>query len=324
MGRSLLRRAGYALLLMWLVVSLTFVLLELAPGDASLHFLDPDLPAGHADLLREQWGLNQPAHLRYLLLLRNLGSGQLGDSLVHARPVVDLLGEALPATLGLSGLALLLGFGLGIPLGVWQAARAGTRREGAVGLLLLTAFAMPEFWLGMLLVMGLSGGLALLPSSGVSSWNHATMGWAAGSLDHLQHLILPMVTLLLPSVAWVARHQRAALLGVLDADYIRTARAMRLSPRRVLFRHALPAAMAPVLTLAGVSLPALISGSVVVESVFAWPGMGRLMVQAILDRDSPVVLACFLFYAALVVLGSLLADTAGAALDPRLRQGDRW
>lgn len=323
MGRSLLRRAGYALLLVWLVVSLTFALLELAPGDASLHFVDPEMPPGQAELMRDLWGLNQPAHLRYLRLLGNLCTGQLGDSLIQARPVVALLAEALPPTLVLTGLALLLSFGLGIPLGVWQAARAGTRSEGGVGLLLLACYAMPEFWLGMLLVIGLSSGLALLPSSGMGSWDHASMGGWAGLLDHLRHLALPALTLLLPSLAWIARHQRAALLEVLNADFIRTARALRLSPRRVLLRHALPAAMVPVLTLAGVSLPTLISGSVVVETVFSWPGMGRLMVQSILDRDSPVILACFLLYALLVVLGSLLADLTAATLDPRLRDAER-
>jgi len=323
MGRFLLRRAGYAVLLVWLVVTLTFGLLELAPGDASLHFVDPDLPAARIDVLRTQWGLDQPAPLRYVQLLGNLARGELGASLVHARPVRELLMEALPPTLQLSGLVLLLSFGLGVPLGVWQAARRGRRREHAVGLLLLALYAMPEFWLGMLLIMALSGGLAWFPSSGLVAWDHANMGWIEGTGDRLLHLVLPTITLLLPALAWVARHQRAAMLDVLGSDYVRTARALGLSPLQVLFRHALPSALVPILTLAGVSLPALISGSVVVETVFAWPGMGHLMVEAILGRDSPVIVACFLFYAVLVVLGSLAADLGAAWLDPRLRDGGR-
>ncbi len=321
MGRFLLRRAGYAVLLVWLVVTLTFGLLELAPGDASLHFLDPDLPAARIDQLRTQWGLDRPAPVRYLHIVGNLAQGQLGVSLVHARPVRELLLEALPPTLQLSGLALVLAFGLGIPLGAWQAYRAGSRAEQAVGLPLLTVYAMPEFWLGMLLVMALSGGLALFPSSGMVSWNHADMGMLARTTDLLHHLVLPVATLVLPAMAWVARHQRAAMLDVLRSDYMRTARAIRLPPSRLLFRHALPSALLPILTLAGVSLPALISGSVVVETVFAWPGMGRLMVEAILGRDSPVIVACFLLYALLVVLGSLAADLLAAWVDPRLRDG---
>ncbi len=319
MGRFLLRRAGYAVLLVWLVVTVTFGLLELTPGDASLHFVDPELPPARVELLRAQWGLDRPLPVRYLRLLGNLARGELGESLVHARPVAELLREALPPTLQLSGLVLLLGFGLGVPIGVWQAARAGTRREHAAGMALLAVYAMPEFWLGMLLIMALSGGVALFPSSGIVAWNHAELGWFAATGDRLHHLVLPTLTLLLPALAWVARHQRAAMLEVLRSDFIRTARSLDLSEGRVLFRHALPTALVPILTLAGVSLPALVSGSVVVETVFAWPGMGRLMVEAIGGRDSPVIVACFLVYALLVVLGSLAADLSAAWVDPRLR-----
>jgi peptide/nickel transport system permease protein len=181
--------------------------------------------------------------------------------------------------------------------------------------------AMPEFWLGLVLLLTLSGGLGWLPSTGWVAWNHGAMSPLERAVDHARHLALPCAAMALPALAWVARHQRAALLEVLDADFIRTAKALHIGPRRVLFRHALPASLAPILTLAGVSLPALISGSVVVETLFNWPGMGRLLVQSILDRDSPVVLACFLLYALAVVAGSLLADLGAAAIDPRVRDG---
>ncbi|MFH1467637.1 MAG: ABC transporter permease [Pseudomonadota bacterium] len=321
MGRFLLRRAGYALLLCWLVVSLTFLLLELSPGDASLQFVGPDHPPEQAALLRAAWGLDQPAGFRYLRMLGHFAHGDLGESLTQARPVGRLLAEALPATLELSGLALLLGFGLGVLLGAWQASRAGRRPEAAVGLLLLLLCALPEFALGLLLVQRLSFAWPWLPASGIARWDHATLGATARLLDHLRHLALPCLTLVLPTAAWVARHQRASLIAVLQAPWVRTARSLGLSPARVLWAHALPPATLPILALAGVALPGLAGGAVVVETLFSWPGLGRLLVQAVLERDTPVIVACFLVTAGLVALGSTLADLGIAALDPRVRAG---
>jgi peptide/nickel transport system permease protein len=319
MGRFLARRAGYGLLLCWLVVTLTFLLLELAPGDASLHFVGPEMPPGHAEALRVRWGLDQPAVVRYLVLHGNLLRGDLGESLIQARPVTAVLADALPTTLEISALALLLGFGFGIPLGVWQAVRAGRRTERAVGTILLLVHALPEFCLALLLVLLFSLLWPVLPASGLAATGHAALPFSARLADHLRHLALPLLTLVLPFAAWVGRHQRASLLGVLQAPFVRTAQALGLPRRRVLLAHALPAALPPIIALAGLTLPALVGGALVVETVFSLPGMGRLLVRSVLERDTPVVLACFLVYALLVVAGSVLADVGVAAVDPRAR-----
>jgi peptide/nickel transport system permease protein len=189
-----------------------------------------------------------------------------------------------------------------------------------VGALTLGIHALPGFCLALLLILAFSLAWPVLPSSGLASWDHAAFSGGARLADHLRHLALPLTALALPFTAWVARHQRASLLAVIHAPFLRTARALGLSGRRVLWAHALPAALPPILALAGTTLPALVGGAVVVETVFALPGMGRLLVQSVMDRDTPVVLACFLLYALLVVVGSTLADLGVAALDPRARE----
>ncbi len=319
MARFLLRRLLLGAALLLLVASLSFVLVELAPGDASLHLLGPDQPAELQALMRARWGLDRPAWLRYLAALGNLCRGDFGASLVHGRPALMLIAEAAPHTLLLSGLALVLSFGLGIPLGIWQARHANDSAGRLVGLLGLGLYAAPRFWLGLLLIILLAGRWALLPASGVSSWDHGDLSPLAALLDRAAHLLLPLLALGLPGAAGVARYLRASMIEAMQGDYVRSALATGLHARRVLWRHALPNALLPVITLAGLSFPFLFSGSVLVEEVFSWPGMGRLMVHAILDRDTPLVIACFFFFAIFVVLGNLLADLAAAALDPRLR-----
>ncbi len=321
MGRYLLRRAVLAALVAWLVVTLTFVLLEAAPGDASLHFVDPAWGVDQRELMRARWGLDRPGWQRYLLWLQNLAMGDPGTSLVSGEPALEMMGRALPPTLLLAGLSLLASFGLGIPLGTWQAARAGTLREQGVGMLGLALYAMPRFWLGVLLIIGFAGVWPLLPGEGMEAWNHADMAPWPAFLDRVRHLVLPCCTLAIPGAVAVARHLRSSLLELRGADFLRTAASLGLPVRNVRWRHALPNGLLPVITLAGVSLPFLLAGSVLVETVFSWPGMGRLMVRSVLDRDTPVILACFLAYALLVALGNGLADLASAAVDPRVREG---
>ena len=320
MSRFLLARLVRALLLAWLVVSLCFLLVELAPGDASMHFLGQDLPPDLAASMRVRWGLDQPLWLRYLLMLRNLAVGDLGVSLLHGRPALVLMAEALPATLLLTLPALLLAFGVGVPLGAWQAARAGSRLEAGVSLVGLGLVAMPGFWLGLVLLIVFASAWPLFPTGGAGSWELSDAGLFVVALDTLHHLVLPLATVALPAIAWVAHHQRASLMGALGSDYVRTAHSLGLPTWRILWRHALPNGLMPVITLAGVSLPFLLAGSVLVELVFSWPGTGRLLVRAVLERDSPVIIACFLVYALLVALGGLLADLAAARVDVRVRE----
>jgi peptide/nickel transport system permease protein len=322
MLRYTLHRLLGILPLAWAVATLCFLLLEAAPGDVSAVLV----PQGASPEVREailtKWQLEAPMGLRYLAALRNLFSGELGLSQVWERPVSALIVEALPATLTLTGAALLVMLLLGLGIGSLQALRRGSWLDRGATVISVSLHAVPSFWLAMVLVIAFALWWPVLPASQAADPMAAYMpGWER-ALDRVAHLVLPALALGAANAALIARHHRSALLEVLDQDWIRTARALGLSPGRVLFRHALPAALLPTVTLLGMALPFLFSGSVVVEKVFAWPGMGSLIFEGIEHQDTPLVLGCFLVYGALVVLGGLLADLAAAALDPRIRLGD--
>jgi peptide/nickel transport system permease protein len=322
MLRYSLRRLLGAIPLMWAVATLCFLLLEAAPGDVSGVLI----PQGASPEVREaiiaKWQLEAPMGARYLAALANLLGGQLGTSQVWERPVLELILEALPATLTLAGCSLVVMFVSGLLLGSLQALRRGSWMDRGATLLSVLLHAVPSFWLAMVLVLTFSLWWPVLPASQAADPMAPYMaGWERG-LDRLVHLILPAVALGAANAALIARHHRSALLEVLDQEWIRTARALGLSPWRVLTRHALPAALLPTVTLLGLSLPFLFSGSVVVERVFAWPGMGSLIFEGIEHQDTPLVLGCFLVYGLLVVLGGVLADLTAAALDPRIRLED--
>lgn len=319
MIRYALRKLLYAVPLAWAVVTLCFLLLEAAPGDVSGVLV----PAGASPAVRQaiidKWQLEAPPWERYWAALGNLCSGDLGISTVRERPVLDLVLEALPATLLLAGTALVVMIVLGIALGSLQALRRGSRTDRAITALSVALHAMPAFWLAMILVLCFALWWPVLPPSQAADPMAAYLPLGPRIWDRLTHLVLPATALGAANAALIARHQRSALLETLGQGWIRTARALGLGPRRVLLRHALPAALLPTVALLGLSLPFLFSGSVVVERVFAWPGMGSLVFDGILNQDTPLVLGCFLIYGLLVVLGGLLADLASAAIDPRIR-----
>ncbi len=319
MTRYALRRLLTTIPLVWAVVTLCFLLLEAAPGDVSGVLVPQGATPEVREAILAKWQLEAPMGLRYLAALANLCRGDLGLSVVSERPVLELILEALPATIALttSSLAVMVVLGLGI--GGLQALRRGSWLDRAATLGSVVLHAVPGFWLAMVLVLCFALWLPVLPSSHAADPMAAYMpGWQR-VLDRLAHLVLPAVALGAANAALIARHQRSALLEVLDRDFVRTARALGLDRWRVLFRHALRPALLPTVTLLGVALPFLFSGSVVVERVFAWPGMGSLIFEGIEHQDTPLVLGCFLVYGLLVVLGSLLADLAAAALDPRIR-----
>ncbi len=321
MSRFLVGRLASALLLLWAVVSLCFLLLELSPGDVSDHYYSLDMPSASRELIRARWHLDDPAWQRYLALLGNLARGRLGISLIHHQPVLALIGSTLPHTLLLSGSSLLLMYGLGVPLGTWQALRSERAAERLVSLAELFLFSMPSFWLGLVLILLFSVQLELFPGHGLAHWSAAEAGFWSGLADRLHHLVLPSLALGLPGAAGVARYQRTAVLEALGQDYVRTARALGLPEARIVWGHALRNALLPVITLAGISFPFLFSGAVLVENIFAWPGMGRLIVTAIMDQDSPVIIASLLIFGVLVIGGNLLADLLCGLADPRARQG---
>lgn len=318
-----MRLAAYALqklvhtaLLLAGVVGLIFVLLELAPGDVCDSWISPELDAMTIAGLRASLGCDLPAAERALRVLRSLVTFDLGMSTSTQRPVLDLIREAAPNTLLLSVVTVGVAQVVGASIGVVQAMRGG-RVDRLLSLATLTIASVPHFWLAMLLVLVAS---PPLPGAGmVDPVLHEALSPVGRLLDRGVHLILPGAALGIAAITVHARYMRAAMGEALAQDYIRTARAKGLSERDVVLRHALRNALLPMITLLGLELPTLFSGAVVTETVFAWPGMGRVMVGAILRQDVPLLTGCALVFATLVVLGGVLADMLHRLVDPRLR-----
>jgi peptide/nickel transport system permease protein len=319
----LLRRVAAAVAIVFAVVTLTFILIHLAPGTPFLPGPERAFDPAAAARLATQFGLNRPLPVQYARYLGQLLHGNLGDSFSQHRPVSEALAEAVPNTLVLAGSALLLDFAVGITLGVYLAARARRASAAAVDQVTLFFYSLPTFWLGMVLLLVFSVWLRWLPAGGVTdSVVYPSLGAWGRIGDRLWHLVLPAAPLGLVGAAGTARFQRAALLEVLHGDFIRTARAKGLRERRVLLVHALRNALLPVITLFGLALPFLLTGAVLIETVFSWPGLGKLAVDAIFARDYPLVVAAAILASATVAGGSLVADLLYAAADPRIRVGD--
>lgn len=325
MGTDLIRFVASRLLQGVLVVlgvaTIVFVLLHAAPGDPLTVLSDaPQVAPEALARLRQTYGLDRPIPEQYVRYLGRLVRGDLGVSLTQHRPVAAALAAAIPNTVLLAIAALVLDFGLGIAIGVTQGRHEGTRRDQVLSVITVVFYSTPVFVLGLALLGVFGEALGWFPLGGaVDPIRHASLGFVGRVADRMHHLVLPAVSLGLAAAAYTARHQRSAMLDVLRHDFIRAAHARGLSERIVLLRHALRNALTPTLTLAGLALPVLLSGSVLVETVFGWPGMGRLAADAIGRRDYPVVTAAAILAAVLVVLGNLLADLAARAVDPRLR-----
>ena len=317
--RAVLSRLGQGAAVVALVVTICFVLIRLAPGDPFAASIEQeDVSAATRERMRVVYGFDRPIAEQYLLFARNLARGELGWSFSRSQPVARVLVESVPPTLLLMGTALLLGGLGGVAVGAWQGWRGETRSTQLVSRISLVILSVPEFVLALLFVMGPALAWGLFPVTGVQD-DFAPRG-IVGVLDVLHHLALPALTLAVVVGAVVARHQRRAILAVVNADFVRAARAKGVPEIRILLRHALRNALVPVLTLAGVLFPALISGAVLVEKVFAWPGMGRAVVDAVTRRDYPLVGGVVLVSSLFVVLGTVLADLAVSWADPRRRQ----
>jgi len=306
-----------------LVTTVTFVLVHLAPGDPIGVALDRP---GVTEAIRQQWrasfGLDRPLGEQYVRWVGNALRGELGWSFSFRRPVSEVIADALPRTLLLVGLSLTLSFALGIVAAVLQSEQPGGARDRWLGRVLLLLFSVPDFWLALVALLVFAYGLPLFPPSGiVDPVLHDYMTPAGRLVDRLRHLVLPVATLTLLATAAIARYQRSALMEVLPSDWMRTAIAKGLSRRRAVRRHALRNALLPSITLAGLYLPALVSGALIIEKVFSWPGMGLLAANAIASRDYPLITAAVLVTSVAVAIGGLLADVASAAADPRIRFG---
>lgn len=304
-----------------IVAVLTFVLIHLAPGDPFSAVVDnPNVSENVRATLRAQYGLDRPLAEQLVKYLGALTRGELGWSFSHERPVAEVLAMALPNTLLLMVVALVGSFALGILVALIQVARRGSFTDHALSAVSLLFFSMPDFWLAILALLAFTYWIPIFPVGGtVDPVMHDYLSWGGRVVDRLRHLALPAITLTLLASATVARFQRAALLDVLPADYVRTARLKGLTERQILRRHVLRNALLPIITLIGLSFPALLTGAFFIEKIFAWPGMGLAVVSAIATRDYPLVVGGVIIGSIMVTVGSLLADLLYAWADPRLR-----
>jgi len=319
--RYIARRLAQAAIIVAIVATITFALIHLAPGDPFSAVIDnPNVSEKVRATLRAQYGLDRPLPEQFVRYVGALAHGELGWSFSHDRPVSEVLGQALPNTLLLMGVALVGSFTLGILIALIQVARRGTATDHALSGFTLFFFSMPDFWLALLALLSLTYWLPIFPVGGaVNPVTHEYLSAGGRLVDRLYHLALPAVTLILLASASVARYQRAALLDVLPSDYIRTARLKGLTEREILRRHALRNALLPTITLIGLSFPALLTGAFFVERIFAWPGMGYAIINAISTRDYPLVFGGVIIGSIMVTLGRLIADLLYAWADPRIR-----
>ena len=315
---AILRRALAGLAVVIGVVTLMFFLIRLAPGDPALLLVGPAASPEQIAAQREALGLDRPLPEQYAAWLTRFVQGDWGSSIATGRPVRTMIADAWPATVILVGVSLVLSYLIGIVIGAIQATRGG-RLDTSLSVVTVTLFALPGYWLGLMLVMVFTYWARALPAFGAAGFDADFLtGWDRLA-DRLRHLALPLATLTLIGIGATARFVRGAMLDVRDAPYVAIARAKGLSPLQVTIRHVLRNALIPVLTLLGLSLPALFSGAVFIEAIFAWPGVGRILVEAVGARDYPVIMAATAVSATLVVLGSLLAEVLAAWADPRLR-----
>ena len=320
----LVRRLLGAIPLLLGILTIIFFVVHLAPGDPTARFFNPNVSPEVIEQMRRNLGLDQPLHIQYWKWLTAFLSGDFGYSFGQMRPIGEILPEVLWNTMQLTLVSLIVIFAVGMLIGIVQAVRQYSLADNVLTFVALFFYSMPSFWFALMLILIFSRGaeagwLFNWPASGMMSidYDYLTPGQQLG--DRLRHLAMPAIALGIGSAAGVARYMRGSMLEVIHQDFIRTARAKGLSERTVIFKHALRNALIPIITLVGLYLPFLLSGAVLVETIFAWPGMGRAIVEAILARDYPMVMATSFVIASLVVLGNLLSDLLYAVEDPRIR-----
>jgi len=322
LARGIGSRIGQAIGLLLAVVVVVFFLIQIAPGDAAL-YLAGDQGVGDAEFLaqvRAEYGLDQPLLVQLGTYVGNVAQLDLGDSIYFNEPVLGLIVERLFATVLLAGTSLLFAVGLGVAIGVYTARRPESSMSSAATVSSLVGFSTPVFYSAIMFIVLFAAKWSLLPVGGIEDVRYDG-NWVGETIDLLQHLILPALSLGIIYLAIYSRLARASMLEVLESDYIRTARAKGARERVVVYKHALRNAVIPVVTAAGLQIGNLLSGALLVEVVFAWPGVGRLAVDSIFRRDSPTLLGIMIFSSAMVIVANLLTDLVYRLIDPRIRVG---
>ena len=314
MNNLFLRRLLQLLPMLLFISLVSFLLVKLAPGDPLQAYITPRMSPEDIERIRQSMGLDKPLPVQYLLWLKNLLHGDLGYSLIYHRPVLTMIAERIPATLGLMGASLLLAIVLAIPLGLLAGAYKHRWLDNVLNLFAYVGISVPIFWFGILLITVFSVQLNWLPSMGMR-----TIGMEDSWLDVVRHGILPCIALTLYNLSSYVRYIRSNTISQLSADYVQTQLAYGATRRSILFRHVLKNVLLPVITLFGLSFGELVVGAYVTESVFSWPGMGLLGIQSITSLDYPLIMAIILLSSIMLVTGNLLADLLYRVADPRIK-----
>jgi peptide/nickel transport system permease protein len=318
MGRYLLARLLISVPVLLGITLVTYFIINLAPGDPVSALINPDQAAvlgpDFIEQQRERLGLNEPIPIRYALWLKEVAQGNLGFSLADQQPIVDKIGERLWPTLKLMLTALVIALVVAIPVGVLSAVKQYSIIDYVATVFGFGAISIPSFFLSLAVIYIFSLRLGWLPTAGMATFGQPTALW-----DSIRHLILPAVVLGLAEAAPLIRYTRSSMLEVIQQDYVTVARAKGLRERGVIYGHALRNALIPLITIIALSLPRLLGGTVIVEAIFAWPGMGTLAITAVRGRDYPVIMAINLISAVMILLSNLLADVIYALVDPRIK-----
>ena len=303
------------------ILLITFVIAHLAPGDpASIRYgLNPEVSGTARAQFRELYGLDKPVLTQFAMWIKRVAFLDFGNSFIDDRPVIEKIGERLPATLLLGIISMLVIYALSIPIGISSAVKANTPYDRITTVAVFVGYATPTFWFSLLLIMFFGVYLGWFPISGMRPWYVEYYTFFNSLRDLIWRLVLPVTATSLLSLAAISRYMRSSMLEVLRQDYIRTARAKGLSEGRVIYRHALRNALLPIVTIASMILRSLVGGSFIIETIFGWPGMGRLGFEAIMNHDLPTVMGVGIISVFLTLAGLVLADIIYAAVDPRIR-----
>jgi len=300
------------------VLSLTFTIIHLAPGDPSSLYVRPEIDPATVETIRQQMGLDQPFLTQYFCWIREFVTGNFGVSFSQMRPVGSIMWESILNTLQLTIFVFIFQLVVGILIGVISALKQNSKADHGLNSVLLFMYSVPGFWFALMLILIFSLKLGWLPSSQMKSLI-VENGFFPQLIDRIKHLVLPVLVLSTPFIAYTARFVRGSLIEVLSQDYIRTARAYGLNEKKVIFQYAFKNSLLPLITLFGLYLPFILGGSVITENIFAWPGVGRITVNAIFSHDFPLILASNFVAALTVVVGNLFSDVLYTFADPRIR-----
>ncbi|AIK32848.1 MULTISPECIES: ABC transporter permease [Bacillus] len=313
MYKVIAKRLLNAIPLLFVISIISFLLIKLAPGDPVRNFVTPNMSPIDVERIRKSLGLDQPIYMQYILWLKNILTGNFGYSLQNHRPVLDLIVERLPATIGLMGSSLLVSFVIAIPLGLFTGVKKNSIFDRIVNFISYVGISMPVFWFALLLIYLFSLKLNLLPSMGMRTVGQDSV-W-----DIVQHGILPCMVLAFQNISVYMRYIRSSTIQQLEEDYVQIQYAYGASKKTVLFNHVLRNVLIPIITIFGLSIPSLVGGAFITETVFSWPGLGSLGVNAIFRFDYPIIMAITLLSSFMLILGNLIADILYGVVDPRIR-----